>query len=565
MSIDSQRVELERLAERLGLPVADVLTEAKSAKAPGRPVFSRLLERIGRGEAEGILCWKLDRLARNPIDGGALIWALKKQGLEIITPTQSFRPQDDNTILLYIEFGMAQKYIDDLSRNVKRGNRAKLERGGLPGIPPQGYLNDRLRSHVVTDPIRFPLIRRCWELLLTGRYTVPQIWRTLHQQWGYRTRRGSFLANSALYTLFTNPFYCGLMDRLEGTFRGNHEPMITEAEFWRAQEILGRRGRPRPKRLQFAYSGLIHCGDCGCMITAEAKVQRHGHRYTYYHCTHRRPCAQRSIEAGALNLQVAQYLQRLSLSPRFLDWAFSYLDEANRNDHAATAAVRESLNVAIASAEKQVTALTQLRIRDLISESEFVSERSRLRAELADLQHEQNSSPTTSASGALATLATFILATRASDWFSAGGPDTSREIIDAVGSNLQLKDKILSIDARKPFQRLADQSDSLRTTAGPLEPSNGPGFISSSPGSVTKLSAWRAQADDVRTYLSVFPDFKKPRALSDKAIRELKEALRLEYAREFEEEEVEEIGLRLRKLLGLLVKPLPGTEELKAA
>ncbi len=65
LSIDSQRVELERLAERLGIVVVDILTEAKSAKAPGRPVFSGMLDRLARGEAQGILCWKLDRLARS--------------------------------------------------------------------------------------------------------------------------------------------------------------------------------------------------------------------------------------------------------------------------------------------------------------------------------------------------------------------------------------------------------------------------------------------------------------------------------------------------------------------
>jgi len=65
LSIDSQREELERLAARLGLEVATVLTEAKSAKAPGRPIFSAMLRRIERGEAQGIICWKPDRLARN--------------------------------------------------------------------------------------------------------------------------------------------------------------------------------------------------------------------------------------------------------------------------------------------------------------------------------------------------------------------------------------------------------------------------------------------------------------------------------------------------------------------
>src|SRR3972149_379813 len=95
LSIESQRAELERFAKQRGLQVSDVLLESKSAKAPGRPVFGQLLRRLERREAQGVLCWKLDRLARNAIDGGALIWAMKQHGLEILTPTQTFRPQDD--------------------------------------------------------------------------------------------------------------------------------------------------------------------------------------------------------------------------------------------------------------------------------------------------------------------------------------------------------------------------------------------------------------------------------------------------------------------------------------
>ena len=127
LSIDSQISELKRHAVKKGVIIAAVLTEAKSAKAPGRPVFNSMMERLYRGEADGILCWKLDRLARNPVDGGAIIWAMKKYGVKIITPFQSYGQSEDNVVWMYLEFGMAQKYVDDLSITVKRGLRAKAE------------------------------------------------------------------------------------------------------------------------------------------------------------------------------------------------------------------------------------------------------------------------------------------------------------------------------------------------------------------------------------------------------------------------------------------------------
>ena len=52
--------------ERENLQIVGVKEEAKSARTPGRPVFNDLLKRIERGEADGIVAWHPDRLARNP-------------------------------------------------------------------------------------------------------------------------------------------------------------------------------------------------------------------------------------------------------------------------------------------------------------------------------------------------------------------------------------------------------------------------------------------------------------------------------------------------------------------
>ena len=218
LSIDAQVQELKNLAQKRGLVVEKILTEAQSAKSPGRPIFSKLATDISLGKVQHVLCWKLDRLARNPVDGGAIIWAMKQHNLKIYTPTQSYSTAEDNIIMMYIEFGMAQKYIDDLSQNVKRGNRAKLENGGYPGLAPQGYVNNIADHTIEPDPDRFPLVRKMWDLMLTGSYSVPQITRTANEQWAYRTRKykrlgGRNLHPSSLYKIFSNPFYYGLIQR----------------------------------------------------------------------------------------------------------------------------------------------------------------------------------------------------------------------------------------------------------------------------------------------------------------------------------------------------------------
>ena len=141
LSISSQIDELKIIAERENIQIIDIMSESKSAKTLGRPVFAKLIERITKGEANGVLCWKLDRLARNFIDGGKIIEMIQQGVIKHIQSfSQSYYPQD-NVLLMSLEFGMANQYSRDLSVNVKRGMKRKAEMGWYPVQPPIGYLN----------------------------------------------------------------------------------------------------------------------------------------------------------------------------------------------------------------------------------------------------------------------------------------------------------------------------------------------------------------------------------------------------------------------------------------
>ncbi|MBV9496873.1 MAG: recombinase family protein, partial [Acidobacteria bacterium] len=54
LSLQSQeRENLRRFENQADIQIVEKLEEAHSAKAPGRPVFNAMLERIERGEADG--------------------------------------------------------------------------------------------------------------------------------------------------------------------------------------------------------------------------------------------------------------------------------------------------------------------------------------------------------------------------------------------------------------------------------------------------------------------------------------------------------------------------------
>src|ERR1019366_1110562 len=76
LSIPSQIEVLKQLAKQQGLLVIECIKEKESAHVPGRPEFNRMMHRIEAGEANGILAWHPDRLARNSKDGGEIVYFL---------------------------------------------------------------------------------------------------------------------------------------------------------------------------------------------------------------------------------------------------------------------------------------------------------------------------------------------------------------------------------------------------------------------------------------------------------------------------------------------------------
>lgn len=106
LSIESQIGELRKLAKARGITIAAELTESASAREPGRLVFGKLLRDTTAGKVQGILCWKVDRLARNIVDGGEIIYELQRGRLkEIVTPEATCTSASDSKFLLAMLFG----------------------------------------------------------------------------------------------------------------------------------------------------------------------------------------------------------------------------------------------------------------------------------------------------------------------------------------------------------------------------------------------------------------------------------------------------------------------------
>jgi len=105
LSIEAQVAELREFAEKENLEIIDFVLESKTAKEPGRLKFQEVLKRIESGEANGIVSWHPDRLARNSVDGGKVIYLLDTgKLLDLKFPSFWFENTPQGKFMLNIPF-----------------------------------------------------------------------------------------------------------------------------------------------------------------------------------------------------------------------------------------------------------------------------------------------------------------------------------------------------------------------------------------------------------------------------------------------------------------------------
>lgn len=478
LSIGSQEQELKMVITREKLKVKDFLSESHSAKAPGRPVFDEMIKRIEAGEANGILVWNPSRLSRNSVDAGRIIYLLDENKLlEVRTPSQVFKNTPNDKFLLNLFCSQAKLDNDNKGEDVKIGLKRKAAMGHKPGVAPAGYLNTPDREKgvkiQVPDPERFNLVRKMWDLMLTGHYTPPKILEIVNKNWGYLTvqRRkegGKSLSRSGIYKIFSNPFYYGEYEYPEGSgvwYKGQYEAMVTKEEYDRVQILLGRKGKPRPQKHNFAYVGKFRCGECGCLCTAEDKHKilkstNTLKTYVYYHCTRRKKgvqCSQRgTLREDRLEQQIDEELKKYTILPEFRAWALEVLNQRNDLEIEDRNKIYETQQKKLLKLQKELDSLTQMRYRDLIDDELFINQRDVLQEGIKSMRERVKSTEARADDWLELTERTFNFATYARVAFMRGDNAVRREILSALGQNFTVKDRKISIEANLWFQPIEE-------------------------------------------------------------------------------------------------------------
>ncbi len=363
LSIEAQIAELKEFAKRENLFVIEFITEAKTAKIPGREQFEIVLKKIEKGEVNGILSWHPDRLARNSIDGGKVIYLLDTgKLLDLKFPSFWFESTPQGKFMLSIAFGQSKYYVDNLSENVKRGNRQKLRNGVWPSKAPYGYINNPKTRGIDIDEEKSKVVKKSFQLFAEGGKSFVEISNYLHK-FGIKKLDGKPVKVDQVKNMLKNKFYLGIMNYAGEYYQGTHKTFISKKLFDEVKKQIEKIEKPRNKGHDFAFSGLAICGECGAAITAETHTKvypktRGEVQYIYYRCTKKlKPCNQRYINKPNLEEQLRQIIRDCGLHENWEPYFEKWITEAEGKDELESEKEIQNLDYQVQESEAKLNRL----------------------------------------------------------------------------------------------------------------------------------------------------------------------------------------------------------------
>lgn len=511
LSIISQLDEAQRIAQFYNLPTfVEVFEEAKSAKMEFvRPEFSRMMRMIEEGKVDSIVCWKLDRLARNMTEGGKIIDLLSSGKLKaIITHDKVFYPWD-NVIVMSVEFSQGKQFVKDLSVNVKRGQTKKASMGIPHGVATLGFLNDKTEEKGnrkwLVDEVRIKSIKVLLDLFLTGTYSAGKLHKYAVNVLKLTTVKrkhigGEYITVSRIYEILKDPIYAGFFyyggERYE--LSQALPRLITEGQHRRIKELLARNNIPKVKHHETTYSGFIVSNE-GNFIGQDVKSQvicDCKHKFAYQSRTHCPQCnteienmlnpkyllycwfynvskkkkgiPYKSISQDKIDKEVAKlFVENLAFSSDLVEWSKKYIHEMKERDINQKILSNQSKEARKVDYEDKKTKLRRLLRDEYITKSEYDSDIKGLEAEYADLQQESKQIDwysrlmnITDITGRVATV------------FESDNVQAKRNILSELGSNLIWDDENLLIINKKEVEKLIQAVKGIKSTFPKFEPRN---------------------------------------------------------------------------------------------
>ncbi len=458
-SIPAQLKLLREYAFRNQLRLVKEFVDVETAKTSGRQNFGEMVKffQLNR-DCRIVLVEKTDRLYRNLRDAVTLEDLdieihLVKEGQIISKDAKS------QTKLIHgMHLVLARHYIENLREEVKKGMREKAEQGMYPGRAPFGYRNNIADRTIEVHPLNAPIVRRIFELYASGQYPLAGLRKTIQAE------AGKTFSKSYLHTMLTNPFYLGNFVWAGHNYRGTHDTFIDPAIYDRVQEVLAGHNKPKYRKQEIAFRGLLTCAQDHCAITAERKKGK----YVYYRCTgYRGRCDTPRFREEEISIKLGTILKNIHIPDEVLFPLEESLNSDRERARTDAASHRAGLVQRLAAVRKRMDRAYQDKLEGKIPEDFWERKMSEWRTEEQQIQMAINAIQEYSTDHLLSAKRILELANKAYSLYLTQTPAEQAKLLRMVLLNCSIDASNLYPTYRKPFELIFQRAKNEQWSGRP--------------------------------------------------------------------------------------------------
>ena len=378
-SIEQQVADCELFAQQNGLRVVKIYADRHlSGTTDNRPQFQQMLKDAAHGHWPFVICWKIDRFARNRYDSATYKYKLKKAGVRVLYAKESIPDGPEGILLESVLEGSAEYYSASLAQNIRRGMRFNAENCKVnSGSIPFGYCkgpDGRFAIHETNAEIVRDIFRKA-----AAGVPFVDIATELNNK-GLKTSRGGRW-NKNSFVLLKNESYIGVYHFSDIRIEGGMPAIIDLGTFLAANERMNANRRVRGRHHDggdYLLTGKLKCAHCGSYMVGFSGTAKNGESHYYYGCQKRRrerACKKANVPREWIEKVVVKAALDYVLRPDVMEWITDAVMEYQEREAASsqlaalTAELEENQkatdNVMRAIEAGIITATTKQRLLDL--------------------------------------------------------------------------------------------------------------------------------------------------------------------------------------------------------
>jgi site-specific DNA recombinase len=461
-SLPAQTKILEDFASKQGFDVAKTFSISESASgSKQRTVFSEMIKYLTKQKIDLIICEKVDRITRNLKDAVEIDrWLDYDENRHVFLVKDNIdlhkNSRSQEKFLWGIRVLMAKNYTDNLSEEVKKGQKEKLDQGWLPAKPPIGYTTVGNQGHKihVLDEAKAPLVRKMFEHYASGNYSLKSLTEKINDE-GLRTTAGRKMAKSRVAEFLQDPFYYG-RNRWNGEIYpvpGKQEPLLGKELFDEVQKRLHSKTTPKYRKHFYTFKGLIRCANCNGTITWEKQKGT-----VYGHCNHRyTKCTQVGwSREDKVEKQLVATLNKLQIKTnRLADWVSKGLKASHQDKISYRSTVISELRKREDELNQYIDTIYDDKVRGVITETKYKQKFAEYSAELESVQGKLKKHADANINYYTLGSSIYDLSQQATTiYYKSRKPEKKRQLINLVFCQMRLNNGVLAAEYTPEFKRL---------------------------------------------------------------------------------------------------------------